>query len=387
MNYDSTRPANSGDTKLSEIAIDRTPKVFDTAGPQTNALVTSEVAFDTLAELARRQNYILHSQGNMNWSGTQLRFDDSAIGNNILLEILSSEGVTNHSFTLQMNGSTTANGTNTFEFFNLTDGDLLYMELNSALLVDSGTAFALDNAASGTGTTVGKRLLKTTVAAGMPKITQSPTGGTIFNIPLAMVKLNTLLGTNDIFWIPHGIRWPAGTVSNLGAVIVEGPQPWADHFASSQATLQSAIASCSVAGGGIILITAPFSVSTTIAIPANTKLLGRGPGVNQLTMVNGSLLTLGGTFASMQSVAVVAQSGFAGTMVAFNASNCNMRECYFDISACTDVATNIAVNLNQSNSRMYNCGIHLGSPSVNKIGINYQTGATGPNTDVDTIFY
>ena len=88
----------------------------------------------------------------------------------------------------------------------------------------------------------------------------------------------------------------------------------------------------------------------------------------------------------MDYVSIIAQSGFAGTMVAFNASNCTMKECYIDMAATTDVATNIGVNLNQANSRVYRNYIHTGSPSVNKIGINYQLGATGPNTDIDTIF-
>lgn len=388
MNFDSNLPGNQGNTKLSEIAIDRTPKLFDTAGPQTNALTAEEVQFAALTELARRQNYILRSVGNMNWSGTQLRFDDSAVANNIVFDVLATEGATNHSFSLVMQGSTTVNGTNTFEFINLTDGDMLYMELNSALITDLGASFNLDNAASGTGTTVGMRLLKTTVAAGMPKVTQSPTGGTLFNIPLAIVRLNAGLGTNDIFWIPHGIRWPAGTVSNLGAVLVNGPQPWPDHFASSEATLNSAITACSAAGGGVILVTAPFSITGSINIPANTKLIGRGPGINKITMVNGSFVALNGQFASMEHVTLVAQAGFAGLMVVCgNANGCTMRECNIDMTNMTDVNTNIGVSMNFTNCRMYRNYIKMGSPLVNKIGISYQVGATGPNTDMDTLFY
>ena len=106
MNFDSNLPGNQGNTKLSELAIDRAPKLFDTAGPQTNALVSSEVAFSALLELSRRQNYILRSLGNMNWSGTQLRFDDSAQANNIIFDVLATEGLTNHSFSLVMQGST-----------------------------------------------------------------------------------------------------------------------------------------------------------------------------------------------------------------------------------------------------------------------------------------
>lgn len=387
MNFDSNLPGNQGNTKLSEIAIDRTPKLFDTAGPQTNALVSAEVAFAALTELSRRQNYILRSIGNMNWSGTQLRFDDSAQANNIVFDVLATEGTTNHSFSLVMQGSTTTNGTNTFEFINLADGDMLYMELNSALITDLGSTFNLDNAASGTGTTVGMRLLKTTVAAGMPKVTQSPTGGTLFNIPLAIVRFNAGLGTNDIFWIPHGIRWPAGTTSNLGAVLVNGPQPWPDHFASSESTLDSAIASCLAAGGGIILITAAFSITGVKVIPPNTKILGRGQGINKITMVNGSQIQMSGQFCYMEYVTLLAQAGFAGTMVSITGNGATMRECNIDQTNQTDVATNIAVSLGGTNNRLYRNFIKQGTPIVNKIGINYLTGATGPNTDVDTLFY
>lgn len=387
MNFDDNLPGNQGNTKLSEIAIDRKPKLFDTAGPQTNALISSEVAFAALTELSRRQNYILRSIGNMNWTGSQLRFDDSAIANNIVFDVLSTEGVTNHSFSLVMQGSTTVNGAATFQFINMADGDMLYMELNSALITDLGSSFNLDNGASGTGTTVGMRLLKTTVALGMPKVTQSPTGGSLFNIPLAICRVNAGLGTNDIFWIPHGIRWPAGTVSNLGAVLVNGPQPWPDHFASSEATLDSSLSACSSAGGGIILITAPFSITGVKVIPANTKIIGRGPGINKITMINGSQIQMSAAFSYLEFVSLLAQSGFAGTMVSITGNGGTVRECTIDQTNQTDVITNIGVLIGGTNNRLYRNFVKQGSPIVNKIGMSYQVGATGPNTDVDTLFY
>ena len=267
-----TRPANSGDTKLSEVAVDNKLPLDDASNAQSNALTELSVTMQAVVEIARRNTFILRSNGNIFWSGTEIRFDDSAQENDIVLEILGSEGVVNPSFSVNLIGTTGAPTTNTFLNIPLADGEMVYLELNSSLLVDLGTSFNLDNAVNGGGSTVGKRVLKTTIAAGLPKIKQNPAGGTIFNIPLAIRR-----GT-DLWWVPHGIRWPTGTVSVLGAVVVQGVTPWPTNFVLNELQFNQAITACGAAGGGVILINGAFSITTSKTIPANTKLLGRGGG-------------------------------------------------------------------------------------------------------------
>lgn len=383
MAYDSNRAANSGDTKLSELAVDRTLPVFDTSGPQTNALVALEVAMKALAEVIRKTNYILRSQGQIFWDGSDIRFDDGAVANHAFLEILATEGVVNPSFALRMQGSTVGNGPSTFRNIPLADGELIYMELSSALFIDQGTSFDLDNAINGGGTTVGQRLLKTTVAAGMPKLRQDSAGGTVFNIPLVMRR------GSDIWWIPHGIRWPIGTVSTLGAVIVEGVEPWPNRFAENEAQLDSAITACAAAGGGIILLKGSFSINNTKTIPTNTKVLGRGGGstiapFQSVTMNNGSKFLLSGNFSSMEHVNMIAGAAFTGTMVDIQPGFGNTVEyCNLDLTATTDVSTNRGITMAGSGNRCYRNFIR--GVNTNRIGVFYAGGSD--NTDVDTFTY
>lgn len=384
MNYDDQRPANSGDTKLSEVAVDRKMPLDDTSAAQSNALVELQNAMQAIVELARKSTFILRSAGNINWTGSEIRFDDSAQPNDAILEILGSDGSVNPSFQLKMAGTISAPTTNTFLNIPLNDGDLLYMELNSSLLVDQGTLFQLDNAVNGGGSTIGKRVLKTTIAAGLPKIKQNAAGGTVFNIPLAIRR-----GT-DIWWVPHGIRWPAGTVSTLGAVIIQGISPWPDHFVDSEATLDQAITSCAAAGGGIILIKGSFSITTNKTIPNNTMILGRGGGSSPTTPIctinctGTAHFIMSGYFSSMEHVNILADSTFTGTLLVMGPGfGCTVERCNFDMTACTNVNTNIAVQLGGNGQRMYRNFIR--GTSGNKIGISYV--GNNDTTDVDTFFY
>jgi hypothetical protein len=388
MAFDSNRPADSGDTKLSEIAIDRSMPMFSTSGPQTNALLALQAAFRAVLETTRKTNYILRSQGNIFWSGSEIRFDDQALVNNAILDILATEGTVNPSFSIRLHGSTTSNGTNTFLNIPLADGEMLYMELDSNLLIDQGSSFDLDNAINGGGTpTVGKRLMKTTFAAGMPRLDATATSATIFNIPLAIRR-----GT-DIWWIPHGIRWPSGTASTLGAIIVEGVEPWPNHFAENEAQFDAAITSCAAAGGGIILIKSSFNITTPKTIPNNTKILGRGGGsvggpsgfgFSNLTVVNGGKFVMSGYFSSMEAVNLTADSGFTGVMLDIQPGYGNtVRECNFDMTQCANVSTNIAARLGGNSNRMYRN--YIRGVSGNKIGVFYV--GSNDTTDVDTFFY
>lgn len=378
MNFAGNRPLNQGDTKLSEIAVDRATPLFQGSAPQQNALVTMEVAFRALTELARRQNYILRSEGSMQWTGTEIRFDANALANSVHLEVLATEGSVNPAFALRMQGSLSANSPTEFLNIPMDDGDLVYLELDSTLLVDQGSSFDLENAINGGGTTVGFRVLKQPMTTAMPQLQIAAAGGgSLFYIPLALRR-----GT-DIFWIPHGIRWPAGSTSVLGAVIVEGVEAYPERFVDSQAELLAACADLGPQGGGVIMLLDDFSIDQVIAIPAGVKVMGRGKTKYTVTVLPGGGFSLGSR-AEIADLSLVASAAFTGAVVVFNsADKARLFGVSIDISATTDVSTNRAAFIDGNWNRLYDCEI-IGTVSTNRIGVYYNSGAN--NADVDTRF-
>lgn len=458
MAFDSNRPVNSGDTKLSEIAVDRTIPFVTGSAVNGNGLVTQEIAFRAITELVRRSNYILRSEGFIAWDGTNIRFDSLTQINSINLEILGTEGLINTSMQLRMQGNlagppspvftanatsaskvltgvssftdisigqtltgtfippgawiesfnigaatitmnlaatggaptlTTVTATNpgngpiTYQFLPIADGELLYLELDSTQLVDQGLSFNIQNAVNGGGTQVGMRLLKVPMTTAMPKLQIGLTGGgSIFYIPLALRR-----GT-QLWWIPHGIMWPAGTISTLGAVIVSGVQPWPNFFVNSQAALQAAVSQATVNGGGVILvIDQTVNITTPITIPPNTILLGRGMGINKITVSNGGQLILS-SFASIEHCFIEASAGFTGVMISTNGTRARIEKSNLKFDLPTNVATNIAVQANASEGRFIGNQVQGVIGASLRIGFDYTPpGFVGAcNIDVDTIF-
>ena len=85
----------------------------------------------------------------------------------------------------------------------------------------------------------------------------------------------------------------------------------------------------------------------------------------------------------MDNVQLIADSLFTGTMCFISNQGVTVKECNFDMTACTNVATNIAINMNGSHNRMYRN--YIRGTSGNKVGIFY-AGSTDLS-DVDTLFY
>ncbi len=377
MNQKTPRPANSGDTKLSEVAVDEAIPLIQGSAPQDNALVTVETAFKALTEIARRQNYFLRSDDIVTWDGAQLRFDgDTPTATNVFMEFFATEGSVNPAFQLKMQGSITANDATHFLNMPLADGDLLYLELDSALLVDQGALFTVGNGVTGGSGATGLRLLKQPITTAMPKIQLSITnGGSLFYIPLALRR-----GT-DILWIPHGIRWPIATTSKLGAVIVEGLQAYPELFAKNQTELTNAVTTLSGAGGGVILITAPFNLSVNVNLGSNIKILSRGVGKNAITLLNGSGFTMVNN-CELSNLILICQSAFTGNMITIGGDKNILTDCKLDLTATTNVATNRGVNVNGNWNRLYNCAIAGVTGALLRIGVNFVTGDN--NAAVDT---
>lgn len=375
MSYDSNRPANIGDTKLSELAVDRTLPLFDSSGPQTNALIGLESAFRALTELARKSNYILRSEGQIQWNGTDIRFDAGAVVNSMNFEVLATEGSIDPAYQLRLQGSTSSNGVSTFKNIPMSDGDLLYMELDASELLDSGSSFDLENAVNGGGITAGYRVIRQSMSTALPKLTIGATdGGSLFYIPLALRR-----GT-DILWIPHGIRWPAGTTSALGAIIVEGFDAYPERFVSNQTQLLSALSDLSALGGGVILVKEAFTIDQTINVPDNIKILGRGRK-NPITLAVGASIVLQNR-CYLEGLKLITAASWTGQAVQMNGTRNRVISLWLDLSASADSSSvkgvQVAGNGNRINDTSFT-GV-----STNRVGINYSSGTD--NADIDCEF-
>ena len=118
-----------------------------------------------------------------------------------------------------------------------------------------------------------------TDTTGMPEMLSTETGTTksqTMNIPLA-ARLDWTDGIDsyqDIWWIPHGIRWPEGTKSNVGAVVVRGLETLPSTFVRNQDELTNAITTLGTTGG-VILASESFSIDQGITIPPGITFCSR----------------------------------------------------------------------------------------------------------------
>ena len=370
--YNQANPLDQGATKISEIALDSVQPLIGT--PEGgNMLDATQQMISILKDLLRRQNYILRSNGEMIWDGSQILFNYGSVGNDAVLEILQTEATSQRKWSLTLTGTAGANSTGGFNSIALADGELLYLELDPANFIDNSgspvSSFALENAVGGgsivSGRTVKKIALGST--SGIPEMT-NPSGGTstTFYIPLALRK-----GT-DLLWIPHGINWPSGIASKLGAVIVSGLQAYPEFFAASQAELLTIFTALSSVGG-VVLVTAPITIDQTVNVPADVKVLGRGMGKNALTVVPGGQIRLGSR-STLSGLPITASATFTGTMVSTNSGNASRIEgCQLDISAATNVATNVCIDITGDNHRIKDC-LFKGVVGTNRKPIQYTSG-------------
>lgn len=214
MNYNTPRPTNQGDAKLSEVAVDTAVPLLTGSAPQSNALTNTTAQWQAILEGARRHNIMLRSDGisQFIWDGTNLRFDYNSVANTIDLEFLATESASYPSFMVQLVGSTSGNGAQTFQFLPVADGDVVYLELDSTQLAgQAGSPFALYNAINGGGLHVGLRVLVQPISAGMPQLQIGTTGsGSLFYFPLVMRRGGNLM------WPINGQVWTPGTTATIG---------------------------------------------------------------------------------------------------------------------------------------------------------------------------
>lgn len=206
-------PLPQGAIKFSEVAADNAETIANTpVGNDAMSLFESLQA--VVGDLGQRAGFILTSSqgyptvtspGTIGWDGTTILFSGST---NIILKILQSPTAQPCDLVMLGSGS---NGETTFASLPLSNGEILYIELDRANL--SASPLLLHNAVSGGSVFAGATIkVATTLPA---SINTNPSGGGpqgTIAIPIAIAI------AGSIYWIPHGIFWPTNTSSPLGAI-------------------------------------------------------------------------------------------------------------------------------------------------------------------------
>ena len=137
-----------------------------------------------------------------------------------------------------------------------------------ALVKSSAKIPFVENGINGGSSVVGKTAKKITIssASSLPAIIadMDTSAGTYssntVNIPL-FIRYDWTDSTShqDLWWIPHGIRWPVGTQSVVGGVVVSGINALPNYFVANKAEFKQALTNLS-GDGGIIVPTVPITI-------------------------------------------------------------------------------------------------------------------------------
>lgn len=429
MSYDDDIFLNQGAVKASEIFMDRANNLIGSSIGSSGIKVI-EKSLDMIGTLLSKQSFILTSTGRMEWkstslTGAQIVFDkDSAFvaPTDIVLYVLQNEnGVAQKTYKITIQGSASADSTH-FKTIDLANNELLYIEIKKSELQNAiGGNLIITNGVDSVGT-AGKRLKKTLVnpiTQGMDQLlnpisllNETPSGtDTTMYIPLALrvdFTLTSGVTEKNIWWIPHGIRWPSGTTSTIGAVIVDGAQVYPNYFvAQNENTLIQAISTINgtASGGGVILIWGDITLTSSYVIPENVILIGRGFSNHTITLGAGGSITLS-NYCKLQDLKIVMSSGgyiqtgnfseisginFYGnadfgailneSMLKIQGNNNIIKSCRFNW-ANTTALTAFGINVVGNENRIRDCKFFGVTSSLFKTGIRYFSGSG--NTDTDT---
>jgi hypothetical protein len=448
MAYDTPIDNKQGSIKVSELFTDEQLKLIKNAVGESG-INTLRLLMNPITDSLRMQKYILHSTGQMNWTGTEIKFDSDYAGaptwsaatnyssgalivynsknyissisgnlnnqpdispsqwknvsNDILFRLLVIDENTNNVKTIDvyMTGTTGANGTTTFRDIPLNDQELIYLELDRDLLLNAADPgggkprrLVIENAVTGGSIVAGKTLRKVSLSttSGMPQMVASAASTTTVNIPLA-ARFDWTDGIDsfrDIWWIPHGIRWPEGTRSVLGAVVVRGLETYPSTFVRTQLELQQAISDLTVAGGGIILVTDNIPLTANIAVPSGITILGRTSlkeGViianPTITVSTGAGFTLANR-AMMRGLNIQGASLFSGPLITMNSDRAEVRDCSLRLQNVNGSTEAQCILLSGTNNRVYNCKFSLGAVNNSRVGLKFTAGSN--NVDFDSYF-
>ena len=158
--------------------------------------------------------------------------------------------------------------------------------------------------------------------------------------------------------------------------LVTAVNDYPNYFASTEATLASAITSAGISPG-VIVLTGSFSISSAHTIPSGTILLGRDGGTIITVLSGGSITMLDGT--SIRDIRFTTALT-SGNMLTLPNNNSKVRECRFTIPAAS---TGACVYVTGNGNRLYNC-FFIGVAGEIATGIDYAGGVD--NIDQDSVF-
>ena len=398
MAYDSNIPAPQGAIKLSEIAVDRSQLEIDLL-PGDSGIVALEQLRLVAVDALMRANYILHSDGQMNWDGSNLIFNaDPLLPTNLLFKLLQTSGQdVNRTVTLKMAGASSTT-TTAFQTIALADGDLLYLEIDrETLLNNANPTITVNNAVGGSSTATGMTLRKVNISSsGMPALVSPKAGTTLPNpmpttmfIPLALCHYwvdSNSVPYHDLLWIPHGIRWPSQTLSTVGAIVVKGIEIYPSAFVHSLTDFQTALTSLATTGG-IICIASPFTINQSVSVPSGVTILGRGKydgAGNQSTLTfttTGTLIL--SDHCRVKDLRVACASNFGAVSqenaILFNGDRCIVDGVTFTFANVAGKAVGIKVAAN--NCKTQDSRFEGVASSAVRVGISYASGNN--NYDID----
>jgi len=408
MAHDDTIEKKQGAIKVSETYTDEQLKIIQNAVGESG-IKTLRLIMNPISDAIRMNNFILHSSGQINWTGTEIQFDSDSKGNNITLRLLMLDDEANaKTVDLILEGTTGANSALLFNSISLNNQELLYIELDRQKILDAvsvspGTEPAkivIENGVSGGAITPGSILKKVSLSdtSGMPSMLATETTSETVNIPLVS-RFDwsdgiTPTDFQDIWWIPHGIRWPTGTRSVLGAVVVKGLETYPTTFVRKQVELQNALLDINVAAeGGIILVSENIDIDSVITIPSGVTLLSRGspqdgtvPAISSLRLGVGGKIILE-TRSKLFNINIEATSVFGDALeedlVLVSGDNVEIRDCAFKLDVSSGATKANCVKITGSNNRIWNSKFRIQN-IANHVGISYFAGAN--NVDTDSIF-
>ena len=392
MTYDGNVPAPQGAVKLSEIVVDRDQAVIDVQSGDSSIVLVEQLR-GVITDLLMRNNYMLHSEGIIDWdSAGNLAFNDTGVLNNIIFTVLQTPARTARNVNLVMQATLGANDATHFNTIALANDELLYIEIDRSLLLANQTGtITLANAVGGGSLVSGQTVRKISLASGIPALF-SPKVGTPTTLFIPLCWRHDWGGTNkDLLWIPHGIRWPQNTQSTLGAIIVRGLEIYPSAFVTTKAELKNAFTYIVGLTGGIVCVSQSFAVDEVISIPAGVTLLGRTSldstaNLSMLTMTSTGGFTMGAR-ARVKDLFFNCQSGFGQTTdrVVLTASGGRgvIDNCAFTFANTATAGTYgaIGVQFASNFNRVLGCKFNSVAALAYRLGVQYQSGAY--NSDIE----
>lgn len=191
------------------------------------------------------------------------------------------------------------------------------------------------------------------------------------------LQASTVVDSNSLFIVDSGIQTFKVTATDVASGL---QKLFTNPIAvSTSAQLTSALALCLTNGGGLIQILQGFTVSTSMSVPANTKILGCKGSVVLAIATGGSFTIANG--AQLEDLFFSTALNDATSLILLSGNYAVIRGCRFSPVAGNSIT---CIKVTGNSNKIHNCvfsGV-VGQPSTN--GIEYSTGSD--NSDLDSVF-